>query len=168
MSQNYRTRTNEKLNFAKVHIELLNEAKTSSAPVFRRALVESAVFHLYGALFSYVRETANASSIPDQEISLATTPEQLVIARDYLGPEMLAIAQGMQDSHHWLGQLVDAFEQLGRGQISAGREEQVSEITLVSLDENPLADAQALETVTMWLSNLRSMVESGRHQMQEC
>ncbi|MFB9885661.1 DUF6586 family protein [Balneatrix alpica] len=173
MTHPYATRTNQKLYFARLHLEALTQAHSSQG-WNKHALIESyhesIVAHLFGAYHALLREIAQSYKLPPEQVRVADDLMALLESRGYEGPEYLYIQQLLADQNSWLSQLVRSYRACWRAQEQrekASSSERLSEIHLVQVNPDHEEDGELQQQLQQWLGQLQQLVERCREQTQE-
>lgn len=173
MSEVYLARTNQKLNFVRLHLDALQAAQNSNA-WSKHALIESyqesILFHLVSAYSSLLREIGERYQIDAESI---TTLEDLVRGFESSGfesPELNELLQLEANPDNWLHQLQKAYaacwKAVDTAKSSMGAAS-MSEIQVMQVNPNHSGDADVFTEYTSWLASMRQLVEKLREGMQE-
>ncbi|MCV6611100.1 MAG: hypothetical protein OIF55_10060 [Amphritea sp.] len=173
MSGVYLTRTNQKLNFTRIHLDALKQAHESSG-WSKHALIESynesVLFHMTSAYSSLLREIAEQYSFDAEKISKL---KQLVAQMEEQGleaPEINELQLLHQNPESWLHHLLATYRACWRAEDheqSAGQAESVSEIHVMQINPNHAEDADILAEYQNWFAEFKALVERLRAGMQE-
>jgi len=174
MSDVYLIRTNQKLNFARLHLDALKAAHESTS-WSKHALIESyqesILFHLSAAYVAFLREIAERYSFDAASVN---TLEDLRLCFEQSGqesPEVSELESLQSREQSWLCQLQAAYEACW--QAADLRTERVdpakshSEIQVMQINPDHAEDSAVMAEYQTWLSSLRDMVERQRSGMQE-
>ncbi|MFP8965428.1 DUF6586 family protein [Pokkaliibacter sp. CJK22405] len=173
MSSLYARRTNQKLYFARLHLEALSQAMSAQS-WHRHALIdsyqESVLFHLYAAYRAYLVELAEAYSIPAVQLCSDFDLGSLLEERGFEGPEYVALVALLESKSSWLSQLSRAYQACWQVKEDAGLTSpaaSASEIQVVQVDSDHQNDEDVQKQLQGWLKNLRDIIEEGRKTLQE-
>lgn len=108
----YISRTNQKIYFAELTLDRLQQTKNSPAAL--EADKESLLFHLYSAYLALLQEIAYFYQLDPQHISLSELIHrfQRKKAETYLPPEVEELRQLLDHHESWLSQLIEYFQSL--------------------------------------------------------
>ncbi|WP_027859125.1 DUF6586 family protein [Marinobacterium jannaschii] len=173
MSGIYLARTNQKLNFARLHIEALRGAVDSTG-WNKHALIESynesVLFHLVSAYDAFLREVAELYRLDTEHLQGYRSLVQELEHSGQESPEISEIVKLENDDISWLHKLLAAYEACWHG---SDKRQQVTETSSVSeihvLQVNPdhAEDVDIIAELEGWLVSLRELVERLRNNMQE-
>lgn len=174
MSEVYAVRTNQKLNFARLHIKALVEAqetpKWSQHPRIE-SYHESVLFFFASAYTSLLREIGENYRLETGRIfRFADLLEQLE-ATVQESPEARELENLEQDADSWLHKMLkayracwDAADHVDRAAVQASS---LSEIHVLQVNPDHAEDADVLAEYNAWLQAFRDLVERLRANMQE-
>jgi len=173
MSGVYQARTNQKLNFTRIHLDALKKAQESTG-WSKHALIESynesVLFHMVSAYSAFLREIAEQYRFDAEKI---TKLKQLVAQMEAQGLEAPEVNElvGLQfNPESWLHHLLAAYKGCWRAedhQESAAQAESVSEIHVMQINPNHAEDADIIKEYQSWFEQLGALVERLRGGMQE-
>lgn len=173
MSGIYLARTNQKLNFARIHIGALKEAQSSTG-WSKHALIESynesVLFHLASAYDSFLREVAELYRIDTEHfVGYRALMEQFEKA-GYEGAELKELGLLEKDHTSWLHKMLAAYEACWHGsdkRAAVTETSSVSEIHVVQVNPDHAEDGQIINEYESWLNEMRTLIERLRTGMQE-
>ncbi len=172
MSEVYLARTNQKLNFARLHLEALQAAQNSNS-WSKHALIESyqesVLFHLMSAYSALLREIAERYQVDVESIKELSDLERGFDQSGYESPELNQLLQLEADADNWLHQLQQAYHACWKAvdkENSASVASQ-SEIQVMQVNPNHASDKDVFAEYQTWLGNMRQLVEKLREGMQE-
>ena len=173
MSGVYLTRTNQKLNFTRIHLDALKDAQDSTG-WSKHALIESynesVLFHMVSAYSSLLREIAEQYSFEADKISKLS---QLVAQMEDQGleaPEVSELQLLHNNPQSWLHHLLASYKACWRAedhQQSAAQAESVSEIHVMQINPDHAEDADIILEYQSWFAEFKLLVERLRAGMQE-
>lgn len=173
MSGVYLTRTNQKLNFTRIHLDALKVAQESTG-WSKHALIdsynESVLFHMVSAYSSLLREIAEQYRFDANRISKLSQLTEQMEAQGLEAPEVAELQQLHDDSDSWLHHLLAAYKGCWRAEDhgqSAGQAESVSEIHVMQINPDHAEDADILQEYQSWFNQFKLLVERLRAGMQE-
>ncbi len=173
MSGIYLARTNQKLNFTRIHLDALKEAQASTG-WSKHALIESynesVLFHMVSAYSAFLREIAEQYRFDADRISKLKQLIEQMESQGLEAPEVAELQQLYADPHSWLHHLLAAYKACWRAedhQQSVAQAESVSEIHVMQINPNHAEDGAIIEEYQLWFANLRSLIERFRSAMQE-
>lgn len=173
MSGVYLTRTNQKLNFTRIHLDALKEAQEST-DWSKHALIESynesVLFHMVSAYSSLLREIAEQYRFDANRISKLSQLTEQMEAQGLEAPEIGELQQLQRDAGSWLHQLLAAYKACWRAeehQQSQAKAESVSEIHVMQINPNHAEDGDILNEYRHWFNEFKALVERMRYGMQE-
>lgn len=174
MSEIYAVRTNQKLNFARLHIKALVQAQESpqwSQNPRIESYHESVLFFLASGYTSLLREIAeNYNLNPGTTHSYTDLLDQLE-ATGQESPEARELEQLEQDQGSWLHKVLKAYQSCwyasDRAQPSTAKDASVSEIHVLQINPDHAEDDAVLAEYNSWLQSFRELVERLRANMQE-
>lgn len=172
MSEVYLARTNQKLNFVRLHLEALQASQDSNS-WSKHALIESyqesVLFHLVSAYSSLLREIAERYQI---DVDSVTSVHDLVRGFEKSGfesPELNQLLHLEADPHNWLHKLQKAYAACWRAvdKETPSHAASQSEIQVMQVNPNHQGDKDVFIEYQEWLGEMRSLVEKLREGMQE-
>ncbi len=173
MSGVYLARTNQKLNFTRLHLDALKVAHESTG-WSKHALIESynesVLFHMVSAYSSLLREIAEQYRFDANRISKLSQLTEQMEAQGLEAPEVLELQQLHSDSGSWLHQLLAAYKACWRAEEhnqSAAQAQSVSEIHVMQINPDHAEDADILKEYQSWFNQFKLLIEHLRASMQE-
>ncbi len=175
MSNIYLVRTNQKINFARIHMDALAAAHSStgwSKHAVIESYNESVLFHLASAYGSFLREVAEKYRFNPNEVSCLDDLEAMFEASGQESPERTELNALEQNHQSWLHKMQAAYYACWKAEdskVEGGPKasSSVSEIHVVQINPNHAEDADILAEYQSWLNNFRALVERLRADMQE-
>ncbi len=173
MSGIYLARTNQKLNFSRIHLECLKTAQDDSSwnkHAKIESFNESVLFHLAATYDAFLREIAEYYHVDTEQLSGYRSLAANIEAIGVEGPELKRLSLLEADEGNWLHKLLSAYEACWHGadgvqpKTSASS---VSEIHVVQINPDHAEDAQLIEEYEQWFSELSALIASLRESMQE-
>ncbi len=173
MSGIYLARTNQKLNFTRIHLEQLKQAQVDTS-WNKHALIESynesVLFHLTSAYDAFLREIAEAYSVDTEALdgyrSLAVKME----ATGVESPELKQLSQLENNDEGWLHKMMAAYEACWHGsdkQEQIDETNSVSEIHVLQVNPDHAEDKAIIAEYETWFNALSALIDSLREGMQE-
>jgi len=173
MSGVYLTRTNQKLNFIRIHLDALKAAQESTG-WSKHALIdsynESVLFHMVSAYSSLLREIAEQYRFDANRVSKLSQLTEQMEAQGLEAPEVKELQQLHDDTDSWLHHLLAAYKGCWRAEDhsqSAAQAESVSEIHVMQINPDHAEDADILREYQSWFNQFKMLVERLRTGMQE-
>ncbi|WP_409526250.1 DUF6586 family protein [Nitrincola sp. MINF-07-Sa-05] len=174
MSDVYLIRTNQKLNFARLHLDALKAAHDSTS-WSKHALIESfqesILFHLSTAYLAFMREIAERYSFDSASVRTLQDLRQCFEQSGQESPEVLELESLQEREDSWLCQMQAAYAACWQAtNLKADRMESAqshSEIQVMQINPDHAEDSEVMAEYQSWLSALRDMVERQRSGMQE-
>lgn len=174
MSDIYAVRTNQKLNFARLHIKALVQAQElpqwSQNPRIE-SYHESVLFFLASGYTSLLREIGENYKLNTSSIYHF---EDLIGQLDATGqesPEARELEILEQDEGSWLHRVLKAYRSCwdASDMVSgaAGKGSSVSEIHVLQINPDHAEDGDVLAEYNAWLQAFRELLERLRANMQE-
>ncbi|GGO75871.1 hypothetical protein GCM10011348_01690 [Marinobacterium nitratireducens] len=170
----YITRTSQKLNFARLHLERLEEAQASTG-WSKHALVESfqesVLFHLASGYQAFLREIAERYRLDAAQVGCFADLDARLEAAGLESPERseLGVLEGNADS--WLKQMLLAYEACWqaseRSAPQVPPQHSLSEIQVRQVNPSHREDGAVLEECRRWFSQFSHLVERLRAGMEE-
>lgn len=173
-------RTNQKLYFAKLQQELLEQALVSDdfdAEPKALACREAVIFHLEGALVSFLHELCRFYKLPalDNTEALRVAMQ----AKGQVSPEVSLLQQWEQSTSSWLANLHAAYAAIQASaeavkaepepeeEAEVSSSQRISEIRLVATQSDlPLSEPD-VANLKMWHQSLTQAIRDFRSEMQE-
>ncbi len=174
MSDIYVARTNQKLAFARLHLDALMQAQGSSG-WSKHALIESyhesILFHLKGAFHAFVREVGEHYRLACERIDdIAGLQAQLELTGQE-SPELNELEQLLGLEGSWVQKLQHAYAacwSASDSKVAAPAASQsLSEIHVVQINPDHSEDDGLLHEYQQWFAELRALVDRLRSAMQE-
>ncbi|KEA62809.1 hypothetical protein ADIMK_3281 [Marinobacterium lacunae] len=174
MSEIYVARTNQKLSFARCHIDALSQAQGSSSwnkHGIIESYNESVLFHLKGAIHAFVREIGeryrlDVSTIDDiagLQAQFETTGQE--------SPELNELEQLSVTPGSWLEKLERAYSACWRASAQRSKpqdaSQSLSEIHVVQVNPDHAEDLELLSEFRQWFDELNKLVDRQRGSMLE-
>lgn len=174
MSDLYAVRTNQKLNFARLHIKALVQAQESpqwSQNPRIESYHESVLFFLASGYTSLLREIAeNYTLNADRVFRFEDLIEQLD-ATGQESPEARELEILEQDVDSWLHRVLKAYQgcwdAIDSNAQSVDHAGSVSEIHVLQINPDHAEDQDVLAEYNGWLQAFRNLLERLRANMQE-
>ncbi|TCK09468.1 DUF6586 family protein [Marinobacterium mangrovicola] len=174
MSDIYLSRTNQKLSFVRLHLEALDASQVSNS-WNRHGLVESynesVLFHLAGAVHSFLREIAERYRIDPSMIGSVSDLQRQLEQTGQEAPEANELVQLVDSRESWLSRLYRAYDACwsatdGHPQRS-DQSQSLSEIHVVQVNPDHSEDPELLAEYRSWFTALDQLVERLRGSMLE-
>lgn len=173
MSNVYISRTNQKLLFAKLHLDSLKQAEQGrgwSKHAQIESFEESVLFHLVSAYSAYLREIAEVYYLQPETISTRDELQQQLEDKGMEAPEAKELGQ-LAGSDSWLAQLLAAYRACwaaqGREQAAASEHASLSEIQVVQVNPDHSSDKEVIEQLEGWMNSMRELIDRHREASQE-
>ncbi|SEF76320.1 DUF6586 family protein [Marinobacterium lutimaris] len=174
MSDIYLSRTNQKLSFVRLHLEALDASLVSNS-WNRHGLVESynesVLFHLTGAVHSFLREIAERYRLDASAVSSVGDLQRQLEQTGQEAPEASELAQLVESRESWLSRLYRAYDACWSardGHLQRSDQSQsLSEIHVVQVNPDHSEDPAVLEEYRSWFAALDLLVERLRSSMLE-
>lgn len=174
MSNIYLVRTNQKINFARIHLDALAEAQDStgwSKHAMIESYNESVLFHLASAYSSFLREVAEKFSFATEAVNSLADLEALLESSGQESPERSELASLEQNDASWLHKMLAAYHACWQAADNhsavASDKVSISEIHVLQINPDHAEDRDVLAEYRRWLNEFRSLVERLRSDMQE-
>lgn len=174
MSNIYLVRTNQKINFARIHVDALTVAQDSTKWSKHNEIEsynESILFHLASGYASFLREVAEKYSFDTSKVNTLADLETLLEASGQESPERSELSNLEQSEVSWLHKMLAAYnacwKALDNHSTVASDTVSISEIHVVQINPNHAEDSDILAEYKLWLNEFRSLVERLRSDMQE-
>ncbi|MEH6471836.1 MAG: DUF6586 family protein [Halopseudomonas sp.] len=173
MSNIYISRTNQKLLFAKLHLDSLKLAEQGSGwskHAQIESYEESVLFHLVSAYSAYLREIAEVYRLEPEKISTRDELLEQMEAQGLEAPEAKELSQ-LAGSDSWLSQLLAAYRACWmaqeRDQAANGGHASLSEIQVVQVNPDHSSDLEVIGQLEGWVNDMRELVERQRESLKE-
>lgn len=173
MSNVYLVRTNQKVNFARIHLDALaasHESNGWSKHAEIESYNESVLFHLASAYGAFLREVAEKYRFVPEQVSHVSDLVALLESSGQESPEVSELAQLEQDETSWLHKMLAAYSACWKAidkQGVANERVSLSEIHVVQINPNHAEDKDILAEYRQWLDLFRQLLERLRAGMQE-
>lgn len=169
----YITRTNQKLYFARLHLDQLKAAEASSG-WSKHALIESynesVLFHLTSAYQSFLCEIAEVYRVAPEKIDGMASLVELLDAQGLEAPEVKELQQ-LRESDSWLAMLLAAYKACwiaeDRQRAEQGGHQSLSEIHVVQVNPDHAEDKEVIAQLDEWLDAFRNLIDRQRESMKE-
>ncbi len=173
MSGIYLARTNQKLNFSRLHIDALKGALESTG-WSKHALIESynesVLFHLVSAYDAFLREIAETYRLDTERLQGYRSLVAEIERSGQESPEISEIGELERDATSWLHKLLAAYEACWHGSDRRQKvtaTSSVSEIHVLQVNPDHAEDRDVVAELENWLHSLRELVDRLRAGMQE-
>ncbi|MGB0467443.1 MAG: DUF6586 family protein [Pontibacterium sp.] len=173
MSGIYLARTNQKLTFARIHIEALKSAQSSTG-WSKHALIESynesVLFHMASAYDAFLREVAELYRFDTEALVGYRSLMAQFEATGLEGAELNELGLLEKNQSSWLHKMLAAYEACWHGTNKRGTVTEVSsvsEIHVVQVNPDHAEDGQIVTEYEDWLKEMSALVERLRMGMQE-
>ncbi len=154
MVVDYKARVNQKLYFARIHIDLLQQELTSELRpkhVAEEAIGESTVFHLMGVYRSWLKELAANYSVPAEAVQSLEDLVEGFAAQNLITAELNEL-KVLEETDSWLRALLGAYHNIWHVmQESKGQSSLDSAIPVRQISESQEID---LKTCANWHEEL--------------
>lgn len=174
MSNVYLVRTNQKLNFARIHMDALAASHQStgwSKHAEIESFNESVLFHLASAYASFLREVAERYRFDPAKVSRLADLKKLIEAAGVESPELVELESLQFNESSWLNNLLGAYGACWQAANTADQpsdgSKSISEIHVVQINPNHAEDQEILAEYRRWLDQFRQLIERLRMDMQE-
>ncbi|SFG61473.1 DUF6586 family protein [Neptunomonas qingdaonensis] len=174
MSNVYLVRTNQKINFARIHLDALTVAQSSTKWSKHNEIEsynESILFHLASGYASFLREVAERYSFDTSKVSRLADLESMFEESGQESPERSELSILEQSEVSWLHKMLAAYDACWKAMDNhstvASDTVSISEIHVVQVNPNHAEDGDILAEYKLWLNEFRSLVERLRSDMQE-
>jgi len=173
MSGIYLARTNQKLNFARIHLDALRDGCQSNGwnkHILIESYNESVLFHLASAYDAFLHEIAERYNLDTSHItSYRTLAEDMELSGQEC-PELAELSVLEADNSSWLHKMVRAYEACWRATdrsapVSAASS--VSEIHVAQVNPAHTDESEILKEYQHWFDALRDLIDRQRSGMQE-
>ena len=173
MSGIYLARTNQKLSFARLHLEQLKLAQDDTS-WSKHALIESynesVLFHLTSAYDAFLREIAEWYKVDTESFqgyrALAVEMEETGVE----SPELKQLSLLESDDANWLHKMMAAYEACWHGADSKAEPTEttsVSEIHVLQINPDHAEDSAIIAEYEAWFRSLSELINRLREGMQE-
>ncbi|NVK41310.1 MAG: hypothetical protein HWE39_08700 [Oceanospirillaceae bacterium] len=169
----YVTRTGQKLNFARLHLERLEEAQSSTG-WSKHALVESfqesVLFHLASGYQAFLREIAERYRLDVDAIETFADLDALLESAGLEAPERNELQVLEADPNSWLQRMLTAYRACWQATDRARpviAEHSLSEIQVRQVNPSHREDGAVFSECRQWYSELSRLVERLRAGMEE-
>lgn len=173
MSCVYLARTNQKISFARIHLERLKQAQEETS-WNKHALIESynesILFHLASAYDAFLREVAERYNLDTEHFNGFDSLQALLDQTGVESPELRELETLSHDQTSWLHKLLGAYAACWRGsdkQGSVSQTQSLSEIHVVQVNPDHAEDQQIIAEYATWLDALSALINRQREGMQE-
>jgi hypothetical protein len=174
MSNIYAVRTNQKLNFARLHIKALEQAEASSQWSKHPRIEsyhESILFFMASGYSALLREVAENYRLNVKQVNrFYDLTEQLELTCQE-SPEVVELEQLELDSGSWLHKMLAAYEACWQAADSPpakkDADSSITEIHVLQINPDHAEDKIVLAEFKEWLQAFRELVERLRAGMQE-
>ncbi|MCV6589920.1 MAG: hypothetical protein OIF57_13000 [Marinobacterium sp.] len=173
MSCIYLARTNQKLNFARLHLDALRAGCDStgwSKHILIESYNESVLFHLASAYDAFLHEIAERYSLDVSHIDSYRTLAADLESSGQECPELSELSVLENDPDSWLHKMVRAYEACWKATDRAApvqSSSSVSEIHVAQINPSHTDEAAIVEECQSWLDALRDLIDRQRSGMQE-
>lgn len=174
MSDIYAVRTNQKLNFARLHIKALEQAEEASQ-WSKHARIESyhesILFFMASGYSALLREIAENYNLDVDRIHRFTDLSEQLEVTGQESPEVTELEQLERDRGSWLHKMLSAYEacwqasdyHLAKTEVDSS----ISEIHVLQINPDHSEDKDVLAEYKAWLQAFRELIERLRAGMQE-
>lgn len=174
MSEIYVARTNQKLSFARLHLDALARAQGSNA-WNKHGLIESynesVLFHLQGAVHAFIREIGERYRLDVSAIDSIGELQAQFESTGQESPELNELGQLAATSDSWLERLERAYRACWSASDHRSKPsdagQSLSEIHVIQVNPDHSEDTDLLSEFRQWFSELNSLVDRQRSVMQE-
>jgi hypothetical protein len=174
MSDIYAVRTNQKLEFARLHIRELERAEESSQ-WSKHAKIESyhesILFFMASGYAALLRENAENYRLNVARVDRFYDLTEQLEQTGQESPEVEELEQLERDRGSWLHKMLHAYDACwqaeARRQAHTEPDSSVSAIHVVQINPNHAEDRDVLAEYRGWLQAFRELVERLRSGMQE-
>ncbi|WP_207063138.1 DUF6586 family protein [Motiliproteus sp. SC1-56] len=173
MSSVYISRTNQKLNFARLHLDQLKGARESvgwSKHALVESFNESVLFHLACAYGSLLREIAEVYRAEPASIDSLEQLEVALSAQGVETPEVRELKQ-LLAAEGWLSAMLGAYNACwsaeDRVQAQSASHASLSEIHVIQVNPDHNEEGAVIEQLEQWLDGFRELVDRLRASMKE-
>jgi len=173
MSDIYAVRTNQKLNFARLHIKALvqaQEASQWSKHARIESYHESILFFFASGYSALLREIAENYSLTTDRVDTFADLQVLLEQTGQESPEATELEQLELNAQSWLHKMLAAYQacwSAADGKPQQGAESSLSEIHVLQINPDHAEDQDMLAEFNAWLNEFRALIERLRANMQE-
>lgn len=173
MSCVYLARTNQKLNFARIHLDALRNGCESTGwnkHILIESYNESVLFHLASAYDAFLHEIAERYSLDVSHIDSYRTLADDMEKSGQECPELAELSGLEADAGSWLHKMLHAYEACWRATdkaVPVTSVSSVSEIHVAQINPSHTDEGQVVEEYQHWLDTLRELIDRQRTGMQE-
>lgn len=169
----YIARTNQKLYFARLHLDQLKAAQSSTS-WSKHALIESfnesILFHLASAYSVFLREIAEVYALDPRGVDSLDQLEAKLLDKGVETPEVGELRQ-LEAGDTWLSQMLAAYAAcwVAEDQHSAQTQghHSRSEIHVVQVNPDHAEDGEIARQLADWMDQLRGLLDRLRESMKE-
>jgi hypothetical protein len=173
MSGIYLARTNQKLSFARIHLDQLKRAQSDTS-WNKHALIESynesVLFHLTSAYDAFLREIAELYKVDTETLSGYRSLAAELDKTGVESPEIAQLSSLEADNKGWLHKLMSAYEACWHGsdkQSQPTETSSVSEIHVLQVNPDHAEDGEIIDEYETWFESLSELINRLREGMQE-
>ncbi len=173
MSDVYAVRTNQKLNFARLHIKALvqaQEASQWSKHARIESYHESILFFMASGYASLLREIAENYALNVEAVARFSDLQQQLEQTGQESPEAVELEQLENNEQAWLCKMLSAYDACwfaSNGGAQQVGEVSLSEIHVLQINPDHAEDQDMLAEFNLWLDEFRHLIERLRANMQE-
>lgn len=173
MSDVYAVRTNQKLNFARLHIKALvqaQEASQWSKHARIESYHESILFFMASGYASLLREIAENYALNVEAITRFSDLQEQLEQTGQESPEAVELEQLEKNEQAWLCKMLSAYDacwSASNGSTQQVGEVSLSEIHVLQINPDHAEDQDMLAEFNLWLDEFRHLIERLRANMQE-
>lgn len=174
MSDIYAVRTNQKLNFARLHIKALEQAEEASQ-WSKHARIESyhesVLFFMASGYAALLREVAENYNLEVDCVHRFSDLTEQLERTGQESPEVTELEQLEKDQGSWLHKMLSAYEACWQAssfrQAKSEADSSISEIHVLQINPDHAEDKDVLAEYKGWLQAFRDLIERLRAGMQE-
>lgn len=173
MSGIYLARTNQKLSFARIHIEQLKQVQDDTS-WNKHSLIESfnesVLFHLTSAYDAFLREIAELYKVDTESLSGYRSLAAELDETGVESPEISQLSALEADETGWLHKMMAAYEACWHGsdkRTAVTETSSVSEIHVLQVNPDHAEDGAIIREYEAWLEALSELINRLREGMQE-
>ncbi len=173
MSCVYLARTNQKLNFARIHLDALRGGCQSTGwnkHILIESYNESVLFHLASAYGAFLREIAERYQLDVSHIDGYRTLADDLENSGQECPELKELSVLEAEQGSWLHKMIHAYEACWRATDKAApvnAASSLSEIHVAQVNPDHTDESAIVEEYQGWLDALRDLIDRQRTGMQE-
>jgi len=180
MSQVYLVRTNQKLNFARIHVDALQAAQLSNSwdqHAMIESYHESALFLMASAYSAFLKELAEKYRFNPDAVTDLVDLQRLLDKSVQESPELIELLALESNAQSWLSKMLsayqgcwsasDRFSHSAQAKGAVKTASSLSEIHVVQINPDHADDADMLVQYRAWLTDFRALLERLRTSMQE-